>query len=130
MGANVTIRRRHLQKRLHCLKAHQRKKKSWRVWGKERERKRGRWIKINKKTSSLSFLLLFLLFTITLLSSLYNIDVLFFLAVLKINLLAHFLTFLKNYKSHQNFEVWSPDLYKVSIQIGSTQIKSYKSGLL
>ena len=41
------------------------------------------------------FFYCFNLFTITLLASLYYIDVLFFLAVYKIDLLAHFSTFLK-----------------------------------
>ena len=54
---------------------------------------------MDKKKSVLSIRLLFKPFTITLLTSLYYINILFFLAVLKINLLALFSTFLKNYKS-------------------------------
>jgi hypothetical protein len=67
-------------------------------------------LKMDKRYIYYLFFFCFNPFTITLLSSLHYIDVLFFLAVFKIGLLAHFSKFLKNYKSHQHFKVWSENL--------------------
>ena len=65
--------------------------------------------KMNKKHLYHLFFYCLNLFTITILTSLCYIDILFFLAVLKFNPLAHFSTYLKNYKFQFWSMIWKPD---------------------